>query len=79
MNIIGLTRIPDEINFHGKAIESEIHNASIVIDQNGADIQKEMQLMRETFEKEMKILAKKTRNTVLTVVAINIASRIFLK
>lgn len=72
-------RIPDEIDFHGNAINREIRIAGEIIDQNGKNIEKEMKLMRESFEKEMKSLARKTSNTVLTVVAINICSRFFIK
>lgn len=74
-----LNRIPDEIDFHGNAINQEIRIAGEIIDKNGKNIEKEMKLMRESFEKEMKSLARKTRNTVLTVVAINICSRFFIK
>ncbi|AGE56742.1 hypothetical protein ATCVNEJV2_776R [Acanthocystis turfacea Chlorella virus NE-JV-2] len=52
---------------------------SDIVDQNGKNIQKEMEKLRISFEKEMQTLNRKTRNTVLTVLAINIASRIFIR
>lgn len=72
-------RIPDEIDFHGKAIGGEISTMARVVDQNGKNIQREMEKMRLSFEKEMQSLNRKTRNTVLTVVAINIVSRFFIR
>jgi hypothetical protein len=72
-------RIPDEIDFHGKAIGGEIAIMAGVVDQNGKNIQREMEKMRLSFEKEMQSLNRKTRNTVLTVVAINIISRFFIR
>lgn len=72
-------RIPDEIDFHGRAIGGEIATMARVVDQNGKNIQREMEKMRLSFEKEMQSLNRKTRNTVLTVVAINIVSRFFIR
>ena len=78
-SISSICRIPTEIDFHGKAIGGEIAMMADIVDQNGKNIQKEMEKMRLSFEKEMHTLHKKTRNTVLAVVAVNIVSRIFIR
>jgi hypothetical protein len=83
-------RIPDEIDKHGKNIASEIQLMSTIVDEHGDNINKhmnfhgnaiqtEMQLMRESFEREMKDLSKKTRNTVVAVVAVNVLTRFFFR
>jgi len=80
MNTISsVCRIPQEIDHHGRAIGGEIAMMAGVVDQNGKNIQREMEKMRLSFEKEMQTLNRKTRNTVLTVVAINILSRFFIR
>jgi hypothetical protein len=80
MNTISsVCRIPQEIDHHGKAIGNEISEMAAIVDKNGKDIQKEMEKMRMSFEKEMQSITKKTRNTVVAVVAINIATRIFFR
>jgi hypothetical protein len=78
-SLSSVCRIPQEIDYHGKAIGGEIATMSDIVDQNGKNIQKEMEKLRLSFEKEMQTLNRKTRNTVLTVLAINIASRIFIR
>jgi len=78
-SIASVCRIPDEIDYHGKAIGNEISEMAAIVDKNGKDIQKEMEKMRMSFEKEMQSITKKTRNTVVAVVAINIATRIFFR
>jgi hypothetical protein len=93
-NILGFPahvgRIPDEIALHGKNIASEIELMSTIVDEHGDNINKhmnfhgnaiqtEMQLMRESFEREMKDLSKKTRNTVVAVVAVNVLTRFFFR
>ena len=93
-NIIGfpahIGRIPSEIDKHGKSIAKEIEIASMVIDDQGSNINKEMkfhgdnitremQLMRESFEREMTTLNKKTRNTVCIVLAVNVLSRVIFR
>lgn len=85
-----VSKIPHEIDKHGKSIATEIEIMSSIVDEHGDNInkhmnhhgdaiQKEMQLMRESFEREMKSLTKKTRNTVIAVVAVNVLSRVFFK
>ena len=78
-SISSICRIPEEIDHHGKAIGGEIATMADIVDQNGKNIQREMEKMRLSFEKEMHTLNRKTRNTVLAVVAINIASRLLIK
>lgn len=78
-SLASVCRIPAEIDFHGKAIGSEIAMMADIVDQNGKNIQTEMEKMRLSFEKEMNTLNRKTRNTVLAVVAVNIVSRIFIR
>ncbi|AGE49268.1 hypothetical protein ATCVBr0604L_741R [Acanthocystis turfacea Chlorella virus Br0604L] len=77
--LTSVCRIPEEIDFHGKAIGGEIAIMADIVDNNGKNIQREMEKMRLSFEKEMQTLNRKTRNTVLTVVAINIASRLLIR
>jgi len=85
-----VSRIPSEIDKHGKNIATEIEIMSTIIDEHGDninknmnhhgnEIQKEMQLLRESFEREMKSLTRKTRNTVIAVVAVNVLSRVLFK
>jgi hypothetical protein len=93
-NIIGFPshvgRIPCEIDKHGKNIASEIELMSTIVDEHGDNINKnmkhhgdaiqtEMKLMRESFEKEMKELTKKTKNTVIAVLAVNVLSRFIFR
>jgi len=78
-SISSICRIPSEIDYHGKAIGGEIATMTDIVDQNGKNIQLELEKIRVSFEKEMQDMAKKTRNTVIAVVAINIASRLLIK
>jgi hypothetical protein len=78
-SISSICRIPEEIDHHGKAIGGEIATMADIVDQNGKNIQREMEKMRLSFEKEMQTLNRKTTNTVLTVVAVNILTRIFIR
>jgi hypothetical protein len=78
-SLASVCRIPEEIDFHGKAIGGEIATMADIVDNNGKNIQREMEKMRMSFEKEMDTLNKKTRNTVLAVLAINIASRLLIR
>ncbi|AGE55199.1 hypothetical protein PBCVMA1E_180L [Paramecium bursaria Chlorella virus MA1E] len=103
-----VSRIGDEIDFHGDNISKEIkvmHNIidihgedintnilktgdnlckeveslKLVIDTNGKNINKEMENMRISFENEMKDLKKKARMVCFTMMAVNVASRVFFK
>jgi hypothetical protein len=67
------------IDDHGKGIEKEMKMMHGIIDDHGKGIEKEMKMMRESFEKEMQSLHTKTRRLCITVVAVNILSRVFLK
>jgi len=67
------------IDDHGKGIENEVRVMHGIIDDHGKGIEKEMQLMRESFEKEMQSLHTKTRRLCVSMVAINLISRVFLK
>jgi hypothetical protein len=78
-SISSICRIPNEIDHHGKAIGGEIATMADIVDQNGKNIQLELEKIRVSFEKEMQDMAKKTRNTVIAVVAINIATRLLIK
>ena len=78
-SISSICRIPNEIDYHGKAIGGEIATMADIVDQNGKNIQLELEKIRVSFEKEMQDMAKKTRNTVIAVVAINIATRLLIK
>jgi hypothetical protein len=83
-------RIPKEIALHGNNIASEIELMSTIIDEHGDNInnhmkyhgnaiQTEMKLMRESFVNEMTKLNRKTRNTVIVVMVVNLASRFFFR
>ena len=85
-----ISRIPSEIDKHGKSIAKEIEKSSMVIDAQGSKINnemkhhgdnltREMQLMRESFEREMNTLNKKTRNTVCLVLAVNVLTRMIFR
>lgn len=74
-----IASIGGEIDYHGNAITNEVRVMHGIIDDHGKGIEKEMKMMRESFEKEMQSLHTKTRRLCITVVAVNILSRVFLK
>jgi len=67
------------IDSHGKGIENEMQLMHDIIDSHGKGIENEMQLMRESFENEMRNMQKKTKQICITVLAVNVLSRIFLR
>jgi hypothetical protein len=50
-----------------------------IIDSHGKGIETEMKMMRESFENEMKNMQKKTKQICITVLAVNVLSRVFLR
>ena len=68
-----------EIDYHGNAVTQEIKVMHGIIDSHGKGIENEMQLMRESFENEMRNMQKKTKQICITVLAVNILSRVFLR
>jgi len=67
------------IDSHGKGIENEMQLMHGIIDSHGKGIENEMQLMRESFENEMRNMQKKTKQICITVLAVNVLSRVFLR
>lgn len=74
-----LAGIGAEIDYHGNAVTEEIRVMHGIIDSHGKGIETEMQLMRESFENEMKNMQKKTKQICITVLAVNVLSRVFLR
>jgi hypothetical protein len=67
------------IDYHGNAVTQEIKVMHGIIDSHGKGIETEMQLMRESFENEMKNMQKKTKQICITVLAVNVLTRIFVR
>jgi hypothetical protein len=74
-----IANIGSEIDYHGNAVTQEIRVMHSIIDSHGKGIENEMQLMRESFENEMRNMQKKTKQICITVLAVNVLSRIFLR
>lgn len=54
-----IANIGSEIDYHGNAVTQEIKVMHGIIDSHGKGIENEMQLMRESFENEMRNMQKK--------------------
>jgi phage-related protein len=67
------------IDSHGKGIETEMKMMHEIIDSRGKGIEDEMKAMRESFENEMRNMQKKTKQICITVLAVNVLTRIFVK
>ena len=67
------------IDSHGKGIEEEMKMMHGIIDSHGKGIETEMKMMRESFENEMRNMQKKTKQICITVLAVNVLSRVFLR
>ena len=74
-----IASIGSEIDYHGNAVTQEIRVMHGIIDSHGKGIETEMQLMRESFENEMRNMQKKTKQICITVLAVNVLSRVFLR
>lgn len=74
-----IANIGEEIDYHGNAVTHEIEVMHGIIDSRGKGIETEMQLMRESFENEMKNMQKKTKQICITVLVVNVLSRVFLR
>jgi hypothetical protein len=74
-----IANIGSEIDYHGNAVTQEIKVMHGIIDSHGKGIENEMQLMRESFENEMRNMQKKTKQICITVLAVNVLSRVFLR
>ena len=74
-----IANIGSEIDYHGNAVTQEIRIMHGIIDSHGKGIENEMQLMRESFENEMRNMQKKTKQICITVLAVNVLSRVFLR
>jgi len=74
-----IANIGSEIDYHGNAVTQEIRVMHGIIDSHGKGIENEMQLMRESFENEMRNMQKKTKQICITVLAVNVLSRVFLR
>jgi hypothetical protein len=74
-----IANIGSEIDYHGNAVTQEIRVMHSIIDSHGKGIENEMQLMRESFENEMRNMQKKTKQICITVLAVNVLSRVFLR
>lgn len=74
-----IANIGAEIDYHGNAVTQEIRVMHEIIDSHGKGIENEMQLMRESFENEMRNMQKKTKQICITVLAVNVLSRVFLR
>ena len=74
-----IASIGSEIDYHGNAVTQEIRVMHGIIDSHGKGIETEMQLMRESFENEMRNMQKKTKQICITVLAVNVLTRVFLR
>ena len=74
-----IANIGSEIDYHGNAVTQEIKVMHGIIESHGKGIENEMQLMRESFENEMRNMQKKTKQICITVLAVNVLSRVFLR
>ena len=74
-----IANIGSEIDYHGNAVTQEIRVMHGIIDNHGKGIANEMQLMRESFENEMRNMQKKTKQICITVLAVNVLTRIFVR
>jgi hypothetical protein len=74
-----IANIGSEIDYHGNAVTQEIRVMHSIIDSHGKGIENEMQLMRESFENEMRNMQKKTKQICITVLAVNVLTRIFVR
>ncbi len=74
-----LANIGAEIDYHGNAVTQEIRIMHGIIDSRGKGIEDEMKAMRESFENEMRNMQKKTKQICITVLAVNVLSRVFFR
>jgi hypothetical protein len=74
-----IANIGSEIDYHGNAVTQEIRVMHGIIDSHGKGIEDEMRAMRESFENEMRNMQKKTKQICITVLAVNILTRIFVR
>lgn len=74
-----IANIGAEIDYHGNAVTQEIKIMHGIIDSHGKGIEEEMKMMRESFENEMRNMQKKTKQICITVLAVNVLSRVFLR
>ena len=74
-----IANISGEISHHGNAVTQEIRVMHSIIDNHGKGIEDEMRAMRESFENEMRNMQKKTKQICITVLAVNVLSRVFLR
>ena len=72
-----IANIGADIDYHGNAVTHEIGVMHGIIDSRGKGIEGEMKAMRESFENEMKNMQKKTKQLCITVLAVNVLTRIF--
>jgi hypothetical protein len=71
--------IGSEIDYHGNAVTQEIRVMHGIIDSHGKGIEEEMKAMRVSFENEMRNMQKKTKQICITVLAVNVLTRIFVR
>jgi hypothetical protein len=74
-----IASIGTEIDYHGNAVTQEIKVMHGIIDSHGKGIEEEMKAMRVSFENEMRNMQKKTKQICITVLAVNVLSRVFLR
>jgi len=74
-----IVNIGTEIDYHGNAVTQEIKVMHGIIDSHGKGIEEEMKAMRESFENEMRNMQNKTKQICITVLAVNVLSRVFLR
>lgn len=74
-----IANIGAEIDYHGNAVTQEIRIMHGIIDSHGKGIENEMQMMRRSFENEMQNMQKKTKQICLTVLAVNVLTRVFFR
>jgi hypothetical protein len=74
-----IANIGSEIDYHGNAVTQEIRVMHGIIDSHGKGIETEMKMMRESFENEMRNMQKKTKQICITVLAVNVLTRIFVR
>lgn len=74
-----IASIGSEIDYHGNALTQEIRVMHGIVDSNGKGIEKEMKEMRESFVNEMRNMQKHTKKFCITVLVVNVLSRVFLR
>ena len=74
-----IASIGSEIDHHGNAVTQEIRIMHGIIDSHGKGIEEEMKMMRQSFENEMRTMQKKTKQICVTVLAVNVLTRIFVR